>query len=217
MLNRLVVFTAAALIAGGSGAARSAPAANADAAAVVPRIEIIEDRTIEMWSARWWAWLASFPASESPAADREGTRCGEGQEGAVFFLAGSYGARPVERSCPVPAGKYLFFPLVTYIMMPDDGNADCDVLRERAAGLVARASLFAELDGKPIADLEGRRAAPAKCFNVNARSPAGPKVMSASDGYWLMLRPLAKGRHTLHFGGLVPSLAQDIRYTLLVE
>lgn len=40
---------------------------------------------------------------------------------------------------------------------------------------------------------------------------------SASDGYWLGLRPLAKGKHTLRFGGSLASLRQELIHTLVVE
>ena len=40
---------------------------------------------------------------------------------------------------------------------------------------------------------------------------------SGSDGYWLGLRPLAKGHHTLRFGGSLPSLRQELIYTLIVD
>ena len=183
----------------------------------VPTTEIIEDRTPEMWSARWWMWAASFRGEESPVTDREGTRCSSGQEGETFFLAGAYGSDPVQRTCTVPRGKYLFFPLLTYIVLPDGGSRDCDQLKSEARSMVRNPTLlFAQVDGRAIPALESRRAAPAKCFNVNARTH-GPNVSSASDGYWLMLRPLPPGRHTLHFGGQVTSLSQDITYSLIVE
>jgi hypothetical protein len=196
---------------------KTPPILDAEPTVVVPRQEIVEDRTLEMWSARWWMWLASFAGEKGPAGDRDGGLCGARQEGGTFFLAGTFGSRPVERTCHVPQGKHLFFPLVTYVMMPDSGMGDCAALRRDAAGMVADASLFAELDGKPIEGLQSRSAAPQNCFNLNALSRGEPKVMAASAGYWLMLRPLAKGSHTLHFGGRLPSISQDITYNLQVE
>jgi hypothetical protein len=184
---------------------------------MVPRQEIVADRTLEMWSARWWMWAASFDGADSPVADRLGTRCGAGQEGEAFFLAGAYGSRVVNRTCTVPAGKYLFFPLVNYIVMPEDGAGNCEILKSDAREMTDSPSrLFAELDGKALPGVDAQRAAPENCFNLNAKS-GGPKLMSASNGYWIMLRPLPKGRHTLHFGGVLPSLSQDITYTLRVE
>ena len=47
---------------------------------------------------------------------------------------------------------------------------------------------------------------------------------AATDGYWLMLRPLPVGTHTLKFQAqyqrtdeFLGSMAQDVEYQLLVE
>ena len=208
--KRAALALAAAIV----GLSHDALAANA-AEPVVPLQEIIGDRTPAMWSARWWTW-ASSPQHGAPAVrDREGPRCNDGQEGEVFFLAGSFGGAPVHRTCRVPAGKFLFFPVVTYIVMPNGGSS-CGSLASTAAGMTDDPSeLFAELDGVAIRKLESRRVATDQCFNVNARW-SGPQLDSASNGYWLMLRPLSPGKHQLHFGGTLPTLHQDISYTLIV-
>ena len=78
--------------------------------------------------------------------------------------------------------------------------------------------LFAELDGRSFGELNAHRVATTGCFNVAQRAPGSPRIEpSASDGYWLALPPLAKGSHTLRFGGSLPSLRQELVYTLLVE
>ena len=78
--------------------------------------------------------------------------------------------------------------------------------------------LFAELDGRSLPDLNRHRVASARCFNVAARVPGAPDVSpSASDGYWLALAPLRKGTHHLHFGGSLPSLRQELDYTLVIQ
>ena len=40
---------------------------------------------------------------------------------------------------------------------------------------------------------------------------------SAANGYYVMLRPLDPGTHTLNFGGVLPGMMQAITYTLHVE
>jgi hypothetical protein len=78
--------------------------------------------------------------------------------------------------------------------------------------------LFAELDGRSLPDLNTHRVASTHCFNVAARVPGAPDVSpSASNGYWLALAPLSKGAHRLHFGGSLPSLRQELDYTIVVE
>ena len=183
---------------------------------VIPARDAVADRTQEMWSARWWMWAASFQDGPGPVRDLTGTLCGEGQEGEVFFLAGTYERRPIARTCKVPAGKYLFFPLVNYVVWPQSGAGPCEAYKSTAREMTDEPiALFAELDGKALPDLEKRRLAPDECFNMNAKS-GGPRVLAASNGYWLMLKPLPRGKHTLHFGGMLPSLRQDVTYTLIV-
>ena len=205
-------LTAAGLLA--ASVVANAHAAPAATSLLVPLQHAVDDRTHEMWSARWWMWAASFRGG-SPVADTTGELCGMRQQGEVFFLAGSYGGAPVERTCKVPAGRHLFFPLVAWIVMPD-APGPCQEVTTQARAMTDRPKgMYLEVDGARLPDMEKRRLETG-CFNVAALG-AGPKVMAASNGYWAMLAPLEPGKHTLHFGGVLPSLQQDVTYTLLVE
>jgi tetratricopeptide (TPR) repeat protein len=168
---------------------------------------------------RWWQWAASFTGGTSPISDRNGSLCGAGQEGPVWFLAGVYGPDPVHRTCHMPSGKSLFFPVINYVVMPNGPSAGCsENLRTARQMTDSPAKLFAEIDGRRVESLEQHRVASPGCFNAGERAPGHPIVAaSATDGYWLALPPLAPGRHELHFGGMLPTLAQDVTYTLIVE
>ena len=169
---------------------------------------------------RLWQWASSFEYSQSPVSDQTGDRCSAGQEGPVWFLAGTYGSAPAKRTCRVPPGKHLFFPLINYIVMPRSCNCSCERMTDVARSMTDQAmGLFVELDGRAVAKLDERRvASPAGCFDAAERIPGGPKIEpSASDGYWMHLPPLEKGTHTLRFGGSLPSLRQELIYTLVVE
>jgi hypothetical protein len=168
----------------------------------------------------WWQWASSFQPQASPVADTTGALCGNGQSGNVWFLAGTYESSGVHRNCRVPAGKYLFFPIVNYVVMPArDRSLSCKMARYDAARMTDEPmGLFAELDGRSFENLKAHRVATWECFNVAARVPGAPNVSpSASNGYWLLLPPLAAGNHHLRFGGSLPSLRQDLDYTLVVE
>ncbi|HUQ51517.1 MAG TPA: hypothetical protein VM692_04800 [Gammaproteobacteria bacterium] len=39
----------------------------------------------------------------------------------------------------------------------------------------------------------------------------------AANGYYVMLRPLPPGKHTINFGGALPTNVQLVTYTLIVE
>ncbi|WP_424216629.1 hypothetical protein ACN20G_31380 (plasmid) [Streptomyces sp. BI20] len=61
---------------------------------------------------RWWRWAMSAPGARSPVSDETGEHADWNQPADVWFLAGTYGGRVVRR-CAVPAGRPLFFPLLT--------------------------------------------------------------------------------------------------------
>jgi hypothetical protein len=194
---------------------------NADAAEsfVVPPQERVAGKSQAEWSRDWWQWAGSFPNEESPIADRTGGLCAAKQSGPVWFLAGTYGPRRTMRTCTVPPGKYLFFPLINYVVMPRSARmTDCGDMIEDAAAITDEASLLVlEIDGVRINELTRFRQA-TDCFDMGER--AFPRVRiypSAANGYYVMLKPLPPGTHTLNFGGSLPRLFQAVTYTLTVE
>lgn len=140
---------AASLVA---GLLLTGPAARAQEALAVPPDEPVAGRTQAQWSQAWWQWAASFDRAESPVADRTGRLCDRKQGGEVWFLAGTYGTRRTVRTCTVPAGRFLFFPLVNYIVMPSLREPiTCDEARTRAAELTHGAgALVVDVDGERV-------------------------------------------------------------------
>jgi len=65
------------------------------------------------WADRWWQWVDAIPMSSNPMIDPTGANCAVGQSGPVWFIAGSPGGS-YERSCTVPAGKGVFFPVSNF-------------------------------------------------------------------------------------------------------
>lgn len=172
------------------------------------------------WSQKWWQWAGAFARRDSPVADRTGALCGSKQSGPVWFLAGTYGTKRTIRACEVPSGKYLFFPLVNFVILPSfDRPVTCRDRIMNAARMTDHPSyLVLEIDGLRIEDLESYRQAPQTCFDMGVR--AEPKVRvypSAANGYYVMLKPLSPGRHELNFGGIMSGMAQAVTYTLNVK
>lgn len=189
------------------------------APAPIPASDSVAGVSQPQLTMRWWQWAASFSGGASPLSDRNGSLCGAGQEGPVWFLAGVFGSEPVHRTCHMPSGKSLFFPVINYIVMPNGASVGCSENMRTARQMTdSPARLFAEIDGQRVESLEQHRVASPGCFNPGEKAPGHPLVgASATDGYWLALPPLASGRHELHFGGMLPTLAQDVTYTLIVE
>jgi hypothetical protein len=63
-------------------------------------------------SAEWLQWALSIPASVNPQTDPTGDFAAVGQRGPIWFLAGKFGGGIATRSCSVPQGTALFFPVI---------------------------------------------------------------------------------------------------------
>src|SRR5439155_23432452 len=88
------------------------PAALAEGPGVVPPAAHPYGHTYSDWAARWWQWALAQPLSTNPVLDTTGANCAAGQSGRVWFLAGTFSAGTVSRSCTVPAGTALLFPVL---------------------------------------------------------------------------------------------------------
>lgn len=189
-------------------------------AQVVPPDQAVLGTTQAEWSQRWWQWAGSFDRAESPVADTTGERCALKQEGDVWFLAGTYGTKRTVRTCRVPAGKHLFFPLINYVVFPlPDRPGNCLSNMSGAARLTDNVSaLVLDIDGKTFDSLALHRQATPSCFDLGARTSPPTRVFpSAANGYYVMVRPLPPGTHTLNFGGVLPGMQQAVTYTLEVR
>lgn len=189
----------------------------------VPPDQPVADISQADWSKAWWQWAGSFDFADSPVADRTGRNCHLKQRGPVWFLAGTYGTARTIRTCKVPRDKYLFFPLINYVVMPNGERARCETccasFMQTAKAITDPASyLILELDGRRVEGLARYRQATAECFDMGALARPHHRVYpSAANGYYVMLRPLGPGKHVLNFGGVLPDMSQAVTYTLLVQ
>jgi hypothetical protein len=187
---------------------------------VVPPKDLVNDMSQAEWSRAWWQWAGSFQRSDSPVSDQTGALCDRGQSGPVWFLAGTYGTHRTVRTCKIPRGKHLFFPLINYVVMPRPGvPINCLGVMSSASTLTNDvSSLVLDIDGVRVPDLVSYRQATTQCFDMGARTEGRKKVFpSAANGYYVMLKPLSPGKHELNFGGALPSMLQAVTYTLEVE
>jgi hypothetical protein len=186
------------------------------------------------WSVRWWQWAYGLPVAGHPLFDETGADCGAGQSGPVWFLGGVFNVSgsATRTECVVPVGRGLYFPVlnVEWDNACPPGDLTIDELRATAADFMNLATdLTAELDGVPIGNLELYRFA-AGPFGVDIPSgniweffgcdtPAGHYEPLLADGFFLMLKPLPPGPHTLHFSGTIGdpvNFTLDITYDLTV-
>lgn len=192
--------------------------------------EDIEGVPLVEYANIWWQWTVTMPEELSPVRDTTGQHCAVGQTGNVWFLAGGFGTSKIKRTCEIPAGKYIFFPVINMVYYASkDFPLTCKEVKKYAAlNNDELLSIAVELDGISASNPAHTRLASADCFDLMARVPREynpPKVFpSASDGYWVMLKPLTKGKHSLKFNaqydrnkGPYAKMAQDIEYDLIIK
>src|SRR5690606_31663497 len=111
---------------------------------------------------------------------------------------------------------------------PRQGELTCEEAKKLAAlNNDELLSIEIELDSIKSYNPAHSRFSSDECFNALALIPkeySYNAYPSASDGYWIMLKPLKKGTHTLKFQaqynrdkGAYSKMAQDIEYTLIVK
>jgi hypothetical protein len=166
-------------------------------------------------TARWWQTFLSI--SGNPL-----DRCDLGT-GEVVFLAGTTGGAAT-RSCTISAGTSILVPLINVECSVAEGNGDTPAeLRACARDFAEQFSdLSLTIDGVAVGGLQRFRvhspvfqftAAEGNVFGV----PAGT-TRSVADGYWVLIRPLSPGTHTISFGGAFPpgGFTTFVTYTLTV-
>lgn len=162
----------------------------------------------EEWAALWWQWCSAEPDDNSPVADTTGELCGKNQtQPHVWFLAGTFGGK-AERTCTIPANKSIFFPIINDRISYAEHNflANEVDLRSYAKSDLDKASTYTTLvDGKELRNLKNYRVQ-SKLFDFSMPLDGsnGHRMCHSqgiSDGYWVFLRPLSVGRHTIRFVG----------------
>jgi hypothetical protein len=184
------------------------------------------------WSVKWWQWSLGIPMADNPAGDETGEKCGQAQKDQnVWFLAGTFGG-PVTRNCTVPQGKAILLPVVnnecSYLEFPAYKTEQ--ELTTCATSLIDKATnLKVSIDGVNFPDLNKYRFQSSLYnFTIPANNVLGlapGTTDSSANGYWIMLKPLSKGSHTIEFGGSIldvsttsnVNFATDATYHLIVQ
>ena len=177
------------------------------------------------WSARFWQWTYSIPASAHPLNDT--APCSEGQSGPAWFLGGTFTTTSpatgivvgtANRACSVPKGKALFFPVVNAECSQAEGNGQTEAeLRDCAQCLVDHVTQkHLEVDGVHVESY--RAVSPLFSFGPLLEDnllglPAGTISPAVADGYYIMLAPPAAGAHTIHFSSVVEAKSGQCGFT----
>jgi hypothetical protein len=165
-------------------------------------------KTWEEWSAIWWQWCSTEPKESNPVADKTGRFCNKNQNNPnVWFLAGTFGGK-AERTCTIPAGKAILIPIINDLISYAEYNnltTESD-LRSYAKSDLDEATVYkTTVDDVELQNLENYRVQ-SHLFSfiilpdASVGVPSGP-TFGVSDGYWVFLKPLSIGHHTIHLTG----------------
>ena len=158
------------------------------------------------WVKKWWNWCYQVP-NEVPIEDMTGQHCAKNQnEDKIWFLAGTYGGT-VHRNCVIPNGRAIFFPvvndLISFYEYPNLQN-------ELRLHDYARSDLDETIEVTVFVDSNLIKDSKKFRIHTNIFEIALPSkedssdlipTRAVSDGYWIFLKPLPLGHHTLHFIG----------------
>jgi hypothetical protein len=213
--------------------------------AIRPPGEATFDKTNAQWSEAWWQWCFSLHTANHPLFDTGD--CSVGQSGKVWFLGGSFASSdPVVRDCTIPKGTYLFFPILNFWAdntgCPNTTFSTAELWSFANGAMDSATEMSCTIDGVAV---KGLADAPSSPYRVQTPSPNGfsytlpstDNILTAfgldcysnttgtpitvspvvGDGYYLMLKPLPVGKHTLHFHGAVGAFVLDVTYHLTVS
>lgn len=185
--------------------------------------------SLEEWQIQWWQYLMSLDC------DHLGLASSLPQSFDLYFLSSPAGNFTYDVT--IPKDKMILCPLVNYIndfpcpdtsFHPAPGQSLEDFLQEGAEGFIDDVTdRSITLDGVvyPI-DKCYRFVTPLFYFTGDPSLPlcfdpcvTGTSQAAVSDGYWVVLKPLSKGKHTLNIKWKhIPfTLNSDVTYNITVE
>jgi hypothetical protein len=179
--------------------------------------------------AKWWQWALEIPEPKNPLIDAN--PCNVNQHGYFFFLAGTLGGDPAERTCTIPKGKAIFFPVYNYFSTfgPQPPAAGPIINLQEAIKIVRgnvnqATNLKATVDGVNIkVDSKLRSLTRVFEFTFPADNIYGDPALAAhykaiADGYWVGLNPLRPGNHEISFSADGPGgFRTDVTYHITVQ
>ena len=172
--------------------------------------------------AKWWQWVLPIPKSTNPLLDAN--PCNVNQDGYFFYLAGTTGGS-AERTCTIPKGKSIFFPVYNYFQTLDPEPPFDTIAKVKQAvtdNVNQATNLKASVDGVKI-KVDNKLRAQSRLFTFVLGTdniydaPAG-SYQAITDGYWVPLKPLRVGNHEISFSADGPGgFSTAVTYHITVK
>jgi hypothetical protein len=132
----------------------------------------------------------------------------------------------IERTCTIPKGKAIFFPVYNAFQTIEADNPNLDTIPEIKQAVINNVNqatnLKASVDGTNI-KVDSKLRALTRIFeftlpadNIFGTDVLGP-YKAISDGYWVPLKPLKPGNHEISFSADHPDGPIDVTYHILVQ
>ena len=227
MQSRIQSTMLALTIAGGISAATQARAYT-----ILAPNSVVAGKTITDWTGEWWTWALQAPQAANPLLDTTGGFANVNNGGPVYFVAGGVlgSGGSTNRTIYIPGNKPILLPIINLVdtepvppldpaLTLADRTLSADLVLAAWLSAVNTASLFASIDGTPVASPASHLQV-TNVFDLGATKPdsllegfgvpAGTHaVPTRSAGYWLMIDDLSPGPHELRFGGSVGAISVD--------
>lgn len=163
------------------------------------------------WTVKWWQWALSIPSSKNPVMDETGNYSSINQPENVYFLAGVFAeeenTKCVKRKCNIPSNLSILIPVANCeadTIYDRQLKTDQDIINHvgnQVSGIVDKEFSINNYILQP----ERIKSDPL-IFEIYVHPDfdklhLGGTAKAAGDGYWVFLRPLPKGEHTLKVKG----------------
>jgi AAA15 family ATPase/GTPase len=180
------------------------------------------DLAYAKWTEKWWQWAFSIPKDNNPIVDKTGENCGKGQEGPVWYLAGTTkNSSHAKRNCVIPHQKSILFPIIVSLFSRSEKPTmtDEELVRHTAKDIDQTSFLEVKIDDFNFTDLSKFRVQ--SFFNLdliegNIWDLKSGCTMAASDGFWVFIKSLNMGNHTIHFHGVEPNFNTRLVYNITI-
>jgi hypothetical protein len=164
------------------------------------------------WTIRWWQWALSIRKSINPVLDSSGKYASINQpENFVWFLAGRFGTQNSShpcRYCTIPAGRSILFPIINYeanffehpqLKTQDELKEHVRKIEDTIVKKECRVNGISVAAQRVMSDPTLFELKIAEDNPVNIRKSGS--TIAAADGYWVFLKSLPQGEHSITFEG----------------
>lgn len=183
-------------------------------------------KTMVQWATEWWKWFLSIPKEEHPVYDETGNRWAVNQRNPdVIFLVGTTGGK-AERTISIPAGRPVLLPVINFTVSYAEDPAlrdDIDLASRAKANIddIVQKEVYIN-DTRIVISEQHRVSSPPFDFTFPTNNIYGVKdgpTRGAGDGYWIFLKPLSIGKHSIRtFGSCLSGRIQiELKIQLVVK